>query len=182
MRHCKSTAVDNMKPVKSTAEILAFKVLNRDINKTWVDWAVDMLMAGFDTENLTILAGEFEPYNQFQLQDLTTKVLNELHLDYSDKDQTIKNFACYLIDKSQSKELDSFKVLDILKDICIELEMEKYLYQFYLLYFAKDDLLDSEIQWYLEGVDRSNIDKVIEDYFTTWMKTNCVTKEKTTTA
>lgn len=40
-----------MKPVKSTAEILALKALNRDINKTWVDWAVEMLMAGFDTEN-----------------------------------------------------------------------------------------------------------------------------------
>jgi len=54
-----------MKSVKSTTEILAFKALNRDINKTWVDWAVEMLMAGFDTENLTILAGEFEPFNQF---------------------------------------------------------------------------------------------------------------------
>lgn len=39
-----------MRPVKMTAEILAFKALNRDIDKTWVDWAVNMLMAGFDTE------------------------------------------------------------------------------------------------------------------------------------
>ncbi len=87
-----------MKPVKATAEILAFKALNRDIDKAWVDWAVDMLMAGFDTENLAILAGEFEPYNQFQLQNLTTKVLDELRLDYSDKDQTIKNYACRLME------------------------------------------------------------------------------------
>jgi hypothetical protein len=29
-----------MKPVKSTAEILAFKALNRDVDKTWVDWDV----------------------------------------------------------------------------------------------------------------------------------------------
>ncbi len=87
-----------MKPVKSTTEILALKALNRDINKTWVDWAVEMLMTGFDTENLSILAGEFEPYNQFQLQKLTTKVLDELRLDYSDKDQTIKNYACRLME------------------------------------------------------------------------------------
>jgi len=163
-----------MKPVKSTAEILAFKVLNRDINKTWVDWAVEMLMAGFDTENLAILAGEFEPYNQFQLQDLTTKVLSELQLDLTDKDQTIKNYACFLIDKSLVGELDNFKVLDILKDICIELDYEKYLYDFYSLYFAKDDLSYSENQWYWDGATRENIEKIITDYFTNW-KSNCLT-------
>lgn len=165
-----------MKPVKSTAEILAFKVLNRDIDKTWVDWAVDMLMTGFDTEHLTILAGESEPFNQFQMQELTNKVLAELQLDYSDKDQTIKNYACYLIDKSLCGELDNFKVLLILKNICIKLDYEKYLYDFYLLYFAKDDLLYSDNQWYWKGATRENIDKIIVDYFTTW-KTNCVTDE-----
>jgi hypothetical protein len=76
-----------MKPVKSTAEILAFKALNRDVDKTWVDWAVDMLIAGFDTEHLTILAGESEPFNQFQMQELAEKVLVELQLDYSDNSE-----------------------------------------------------------------------------------------------
>jgi hypothetical protein len=170
-----------MKPVKSTAEILAFKVLNRDIDKTWVNWAVDMLIAGFDTEHLTILAGENEPFNQFQMQELVDKVLAELQLDYSVKDQTIKNYACYLIDKSLDGELDNFKVLGILKDICIELEYEKYLYDFYSLYFAKDDLSYSENQWYWDGATRKNIEKIITDYFTAW-KTYCLTKEKTTTA
>ncbi len=170
-----------MKPVKSTAEILAFKALNRDIDKSWIDWAVDMLMAGFDTENLAILASEFEPCNQFQLQDLTSKVLDELRLDYSDKDQTIKNYACYLIDKSLDGELANFKVLDILKDICIELDYEKYLYDFYSLYFAKEDLSYSENQWYWDGATRENIDEIITDYFKNWKK-NCMTSEETTTA
>jgi hypothetical protein len=172
---------DNMKPVKSTAEILAFKVLNRDVDKTWVDWAVDMLMAGFDTEYLTILAGESEPFNQFQMQELVEKVLAELQLDYSDNEQTLKNYACYLIDKSLDGELDNFKVLDILKDICIELDYDKYFYDFYLLYNAKDDLSYSENQWYWDGATRENIEKIITDYFRKW-KTNCVTDEKTTTA
>jgi len=166
-----------MKAIKSTTEVLAFKALNRDINKVWVDWAVEMLMAGVETENLIILAGESEPFNQFQLQDLTTKVLDELQLYYSDKDQTIKNYACYLIDKALNGELETIEVLNILKDICIEMDMEKYLYHFYLLYFAKDDLLNSENQWYLDNVDRTNIDRVISDYFTVW-KINCMPNEK----
>ena len=184
MRHCENARnehiatneTDKMKLVKSTSEILAFKALNRDINMTWVDWAVEMLTAGFDTENLTILAGESEPFNQFQLQDLTTKVLDELQLDYADKEQTIKNYVCYLIDKVLDKEIETVKALEILKDICIELGMEDYLMHFYLLYFTKTDLLESENQYYLDGIDRSNIDTVIADYFATW-KINCATNE-----
>ena len=70
-----------MIPVASTAEILAYKALNRDIGRSWVDWAIEMLFAGFETEHLIILAGETEPYNQFKLQELTNKVLSELQLD-----------------------------------------------------------------------------------------------------
>lgn len=47
-----------------TAEILTFKALNRDIDKNWVEWEVDILMAGFDTEHLTILTVESEPFNR----------------------------------------------------------------------------------------------------------------------
>ncbi|MET4084175.1 hypothetical protein ABIB40_004149 [Pedobacter sp. UYP30] len=135
-----------MKPVESTTEILTLKALNRNINMTWVEWAIEMLTAGFDTENLAILAGESEPFNQFQLQDLTTKVLEELELNYSDREQVIKNYACYLIDKVRNKEIDTIKALEVLKDIYIELDMETYLNHFYLLYFTKTDLLESENQ------------------------------------
>jgi len=61
-----------------------------------------------------------------------------------------------------------------LKDICIELDYEKYLYDFFSLYFAKDDLSYSENQWYWNGATRENIEKTITDYFTTW-KTNFMT-------
>ena len=167
-----------MKPLETTAKILAFKVLNRDIDKVWADWAVDMLMAGYYTEHLIILAGETEPFNQFQMQELAVKVLAELQLDYLDKDQTIKKYACYLIDKSLDGEFESFKALDILKDICIELDYVEYLYDFYSLYFAKDDLSYSENQWYWDGATKENIEKIITDYFVTW-KINYGTDETT---
>jgi hypothetical protein len=168
-----------MQPVKSTAEILAFKVLNRNIDKVWIDWAVEMLMAGYESENLTILAGESEPFNQFQMQELANKVLGELQLDFSNKEQIIKSYACYLINKSLTGEIDNFKVLSILKDVCIELDYEKYLYDFYSLYFAKDDLSYSENQWYWNGATRENIDQIITDYFLRW-KSNCLTNGETT--
>jgi hypothetical protein len=157
-----------MKQIDSTAEIVALKALNRNVDEKWVDWAVDMLVAGFDTEHLVILAGESKPYNQFQLQNLTDKVFNEMHLDYSDKDKAIKNYACYLIDKVLNNDIEILKVLNILKDICIELDYEKYLFDFYLLYFTKVDLSYSENQYYWNGATRENIDSIIIDYFTKW--------------
>jgi hypothetical protein len=166
-----------MTPVKSTYEILANKVLNRSVDKTWVEWAYQMLLAGFDNENLVILAGETAPYNEFELRELTSKIFDELRLDYSDTEKIIRSYASYLIDKAQVGEIETVTVLDILKEICIELDYAKYLYHFYSLYFAKTDLLDSEDQWYIEGVDRSNIDSTIADYFVKWKIEN-----KTTTA
>ena len=132
-----------------------------------------MLVAGFDTEHLAILAGEHEPFNQFQMQDLTDKVLSELQLDCSNIERTIKNYVCYLIGKSLDGELDNFKVLNILKDLCVELDYANYLYEFYLLYFTKDDLLHSRDQWYWNGATRENIDQIIIAYFNKW-KSNCI--------
>lgn len=161
-----------MKSIESTAEILAFKALNRNINERWINWAVDMLMAGIETENLVILAGENKPYNQFELQSLTDRILNELDISIDDKDQIIKNYACYLIDKALKGEIQPFNVLDILKDICIELDYESYLYDFYSLYFAKEDLKYSDIQWYWPDANKENIDIIIHEYFIDW-KCNC---------
>ncbi len=166
-----------MTPVNSTYEILAYKALNRSVDKSWVEWAYQMLLAGFDNENLVILSGETAPYNQFELKELTSKIFDELHLDYLDTEKIIKSYASYLIDKATSGEMPTIKVLKILETICVELDYEKYLYHFYSLYYAKTDLLDSENQWYIEGVDRSNIDSTITDYFVKWKIEN-----KTTTA
>src|SRR5690606_29824589 len=159
---------EKMKPVKNTAEILAFKVLNRNIDKAWVEWAIDMLMVGYESEHLLILAGESEPFNQFEMQDLADRVLTDLQLEYSDKTRIINNYVLYLVEKSLNEEIDAFNVLNILKDICIELDYRVDLYDFYSLYYAKEDLIDSGNQWYWDGANRENSDDIIRDYLIAW--------------
>jgi hypothetical protein len=159
-----------MQYIESTIEIIASKVLNHNIDKKWIDWAVNMLSSGIDFENLSILAGESEPYNQFYLQSLTDKILVELQIDISDKETIINNYISYLIKKALKGNLDHFKVLRILKDLCIELNYPSYLSDFYSLFFAKDDLLYSEHQWYWEGATKENIDNIITLNFESWIK------------
>lgn len=165
-----------LKPIQSTKEVLAFKVLNRNFDKTWVEWALNMIEAGFEAEYLLILAGESEPFNHFEMTDLTNQVFRELKLDWTNKSEILDNYVCYLIDQGLKSEKNSVDILRELKNLCVELDMDMRLYDFYLLFFAKSGLCDSAHQWYWEGADRQTIDKIILDTFHKW-KLNCEPKD-----
>lgn len=168
-----------MRPLpNSTIRVLAYKALDRDFDKTWSDWAVEMLVNGYDTEHLVILAGMAEPFDYFEMQTLTTKALNELGLDFSNKLQTVSNYVSYLIQMCLDGTLESVKVLSELRDLYLELDYEESLQEFYFLYYAKTDLILEEVQWYINGVDRNNIDETITNYFTEWLKVKSHAKRK----
>ena len=156
------------KPVLSTFKILMQKSLNADIDESWINWAMEMMEAGFENENLFILAGISKPFNQFELQDLTSKILNELNLDFSNQKSVIENYVYYLISISIHKTEVYLETLKELKNICIELNMEDKYMNFYLLYFAKDDLVEQEYQHYWNDANRENIDQIITEYFMNW--------------
>jgi hypothetical protein len=161
-----------MKPVDSTIAILAFKVLNKYVNEAWIDWAVEMLVAGYETEHLAILASESAPFNQFEMQELTNKVLQELHLDYSDPQTVIKDYACYLIEQLLSGAIEMQTLLKMFKEFYYDYDYEVFR-DFAFLYFAKDDLLYGETQQYWDGATRENIDAIVFDYFSKWKANQC---------
>jgi hypothetical protein len=84
--------------VFSTYKILKSKLLNRDVDEEWVDWALEMMEAGYKSVNLHILAGITRPYNQFELRNLTENVLRDLNLDYSNEDKVFRDYAHFLIE------------------------------------------------------------------------------------
>jgi len=156
--------------ILSTYRILKAKAFNESIDETWIDWAIDMIEAGYESENLYMLAGEIKPYNQFELQELTTKVLKDLKLDYSDKDAVIRKYIYYLISGSIDHPETYYRTLRELRDIYTEGDMASEYKDFYLLYYAKDDLSVEEVQWYWDGADRENIDQIIKERFGNWLK------------
>ncbi|WP_131537755.1 hypothetical protein [Pedobacter nototheniae] len=160
-----------MKPSlpKLTAEVLAYKALNRDFDKNWINWAIEMLINGFDTEHLVILAGMSEPFDYFEMQALTTKVLNELGLDYSNKLKSGYDYISYLINLCFENKIKPIAALREIMDLYLELSHESSIQHFYFLYYAKVDLIEDEVQWYIDGVDRSNIDETILNYFREWL-------------
>ena len=156
------------KPVLSTFKILMEKTFNSNIDESWINWAMEMMEEGFENENLFILAGISKPYNQFELQELTTKVLKELNLDYSKQNLVIRNYVYYLISNSIYKTETYLETLRKLKNICIDLNLEHNYMNFYLLYFAKDDLVEQEYQHYWNDANRENINEIITENFKDW--------------
>ena len=157
-------------PVESTYEILAWKHLNLSVDEKWSQWAVEMMLAGFESEHLVELAGIEKPYNQFELGELTDKVFEELNLDYQNEEKVLMNYVTYLALGVIEEKRDILNTLRILKDLCIHLDYDRRLYDFYSLYFAKEDLNLSSEQWYWNGADRDNIDKVCLEYLKNWVK------------
>lgn len=152
-------------PVLLTYKILKEKAYNSDINESWIDWAIEMIEAGYESINLYELAGTTRPYNQFELQDLTTRIFKDFNLDFSDKTETLKNYVYFLITSNIDKPEKYNKVLRELRDIYYELDMDSEYQDLALLYWAKDDLLYDNYQDYWDGANRENIDGIIKEQF-----------------
>lgn len=167
--------------VLSTYKILKAKAFNEHIDETWVDWALEMMEAGYQSDNLYMLAGETKPFNQFELHELTKKVLEDLGFDYSDKDAVLENYVYYLVANSVDHPETYYKTLRELKNICQDLDLDSAYMDFYLLYYAKDDLTVDEVQWYWDGANRENIDEIIQERFRKWL-TEFEHQNPTTTA
>ena len=139
-----------LQKVASTAEILVYKQQNININAQWKDWALEMLMDGYETENLFILAGEDIHFNPFEFGELTDKIFEELHLNEIDSNSIIILYSLFIV-KSVIQSPDKNKVsaaLNKLEQECINNEYNTFLYDFYLLSNAIDELKALGEQWY----------------------------------
>ncbi len=152
----------------STYEILVEKYLNEPINSKWIDWSIEMLEHGFDTETLRIMAGMNEKENQFVLSQYAEILVKEFKLDPLDYLSNLRGYVGYLYQQSKSKKLSIQAVLRKLKNLHLENSCDDELGGFYLLYYAFDDLQNSDQQWYVNGANRENIESIIEDYFNQW--------------
>ena len=152
-----------MQPVESTPEILLWKILDHSVDEQWVEWAVEMMVAGYETEHLVELAGISKPYNQFELKELTDRVFEELNIDLSHPDKIIQQYITFIARGVLNKDRPLLTGLRVLNKLYIELGHHDDLQGFYLLYYAKEDLMVQTQQWYWEGAYRHNIDQICHD-------------------
>ncbi len=157
-----------MHKVKSTYNVLASKVRQRDSAEEWIDWALEMMEAGFESEHLVILAGLSPHLNRFEFDDIVNKALKELSLDTMTNDEMIYGYVYYLIDQVLTYKTSTKVALGIIRDLCRDRDYDKELFDFYLLAYAKEDLDEAGVQFYWQGTDNNNIDAIINDKFQDW--------------
>jgi hypothetical protein len=157
-----------MYKVKSTYKVLADKALQKDTAEEWIDWALEMMESGYETEHLVMLAGLSPHLNRFEFDDTVNRALKELSLDTVKKDEMVYGYVYYLIDQALNSKMSTKVVLATLRDICRDRDYDKELFDFYLLAFAKEELDDLGVQFYWNDADSSNIDTIINNKFEDW--------------
>jgi hypothetical protein len=159
-----------MKYINSTYKILKLYILNRFDDESWPIWALAMLEAGFETEHLVIMAGIDTTANFFYVRDLATRVFAELSLNYSSEEKIIHDYALYLVEEALAGNRSYTAVVGELKDVYNDFGHSSHLSQFYVLYWALEDLKIDKSQWYWPGATRENIQEIMSEYFLEWAK------------
>lgn len=148
-------------PHVTTARILADKVLQKTCGQECVDWAIGMLEAGRDGECLSRLWGMVPPFNHFEIAALRDRALVEVGVADVAPAITFSRYATEVLQSGLTGETPLTTALATVKDLCIANDYQCGLFDFYLLFFAYDDLLDSEFTYHWPGATRENILEII---------------------
>lgn len=159
-----------MHAVPSTYKVLANRALQQDSTDDWIDWAMDMIEAGFESEHLYILAGMPRQINSFELNAVVNRTLEELSLNKNSDDEVINDYVNYLIGGALHEKIPTKQVLYQLRDLCQQRDYDRALYPFYLLYFALEELEEMGVQFYWQGEHQDNIHVAIREQFLKWKR------------
>jgi hypothetical protein len=155
----------SMFKVKSTYKVLAQKVLKQTIAEDCIDWALEMIEAGFESEHLYILAGLSVSTNRFELDEIINKTLKELSIDNDTDEEIIQGYVYYLTSEAFESNIPAKVALNKLRKLCQDRNYDDDLLPFYLLACAQVELDELGVQFYWKDADKSNIDSIIRDKF-----------------
>lgn len=155
-----------------TYKVVAYSDLTNVNGDDCVDWAIEMLQLGHETPSLLILAGLTKPTDQFEVRDYLKRALYELELDEKTGDDATLSYSSYYIAKIAKGE-DVKRNLGIVYEFCKARDYEKLIFDFYLLYWAWDDLdYGNDHQSYWPDADKTNIEKIVIDTASKWTSVN----------
>lgn len=154
-----------------TYKIVALEALQEtDINES-VDWALDMMQLGFKSPALFALAGFSKPVNYFETIACLKEALQELKLELKQGEAAIVSYASYYIHQISNQQNIRANLTQLFK-FCQDIGYEASVYNFYLLYWAWDDLdyEENEHNNYWEGATRQNIQTIVIQQAQQWLE------------
>lgn len=159
---------------ESTYRILACQEFTEGVfdNDLIVDWAIEMLEYGYETDSLLILAGMPKPVNSFEVFPYLSSALKELGLTPLTGESAVIAYA-WSCAQQINKGLPIGDVLKEVSGLYVQLGMEAkpiedfyYLYNAWFCYDYGDD--DFYISIYWKGATRDNVVQLATDYARRW--------------
>jgi len=146
-----------------------------------VNWAIDLIRQGNETDNVLMLASFSEPIDRIEISPYVTNVLNGLGLEELDyEDAVIAKTHFHLIEIINDKEVR--ENLRSLNQLCVDNGYESDLMSFYILNHAWDELAELGVNFYLEKSDLGNIESELkieaEKWIDKYINGNCDTETK----
>lgn len=133
-----------------------------------VDWAIDLIRQGKETENVLMLASFSEPIDRFEIRPYVTNVLNDFGLEELDyKSAVIAETHYHLNEILNDRQIR--KNLQSLYQLCVDNDYESGLMNFYLIYHGWDELEEIGVNYYFEGADLDNIEEVLKKEARKWI-------------
>jgi hypothetical protein len=133
-----------------------------------VDWAIDIIREGKETENVLILASFSNPIEKYEISPYVTAVLNELGLEELQCDDALIAQAHFLLYKILRNEAIR-ENLKSLSQLCINNNFEKRIMDFYLLNHGWRELEEIGANYYFDGADLDNIEEVLKKAAKKWI-------------
>ena len=119
--------------------IFGKKALQQLSSGDYVDWAGEMLVQGYDSRSLRILAGLDRFVSTFEAEDYFVRAITELNFILPDSDAAIRAYACAIARQIIDDQITAQDGVRALFKICIATE---YAADF-IIWLELDDALDS---------------------------------------
>lgn len=162
------------KPISElTYKIVAFPEIQQVDTNESIDWAIEMMELGHESPTLLMLASFNKPTNYFEVIDYVKATVKELGLEMKSGDDAILSYASYFVHQIAKEQRVRENLTELYK-FCQMRDYEDLVYDFYLLYWAWDDLdyEDTEFNHYWDGARRENIKQIVIDEAKKWIEKN----------
>jgi len=144
----------------STKAIFGKRALYQLPASDYVDWAGEMLMQGYDSYSLRILAGLQRQASTFEAEEYFMRSAKELGLSIPDSEAAVRGYACEIAQQIVAGQLTGQEGVRALYRICLATEYNRD----YLIWLELDDALDSllsgEYAYTYESATLENFDEV----------------------
>lgn len=128
-----------------------------------VDWAMELLHEGNDSDAVLMLASFTQPIEKHEISKYVTAVLRELGLEELECEEAVLAQTHYLL----SKILKGNAIRENLKtlfELCVKTDYDVRIIKFYLLHYAWQDLEEIGTNFYYEGAYLNNIETILKLY------------------